>query len=233
MTLPAHRFSEDRKKGGAGAKVWTFDFDETITTAPKRLARLATALRKLGDRVVVITGNQSPRDELVKRLEDYGFPFDDLIQYEDLGTDGVQRSHVLEQVDAWCGIDNRADRAYTYAKVCPHLYLIAKPPDDDTDDASKKKAKKVVKQQTRSEERSEERSAAPPPPNLRESSDEESQPEHECGTCRMYDLASGTCWGYANLPVDGEWVCDSWSLDPNWQQQDAAQDADDGELNEP
>src|SRR6185312_17311931 len=120
MTLPAHRFRdrEERKQlndaGGDGPRVWTFDFDETITTAPRRMARLATAVRKLGDRVVVITGNQSPRDQLVKRLtDDYGFPFDDLIQYEDLGTDGVQRAHVLKQVDAWCGVDNRADRAVT------------------------------------------------------------------------------------------------------------------------
>lgn len=157
MTLPAHRFRgrhlalvEDRKKNDGGQKVWTFDFDETITTAPKRCARMATAFRAIGDKVVVITGNQSPRSELVKRLtDDYEFPFDDLIQYHDLGTDGVQRAHVLEQVDAWCGIDNRADRAYTYAKVCPHFYLIAKPPGDDKDDASKKQAKQVVKQQVR------------------------------------------------------------------------------------
>lgn len=53
-----------------------------------------------------------------------------------------------------------------------------------------------------------------------------------CENCHMYDTAAGgVCWGYGNANVDPLYVCDSWSLDPDWQQQDAAQDADDGELN--
>jgi hypothetical protein len=145
MTLPAHRF-EDRKKNDDGPKTFVFDFDETITSAPDRLARIATALKAQGDRVVVLTGSVLPRKDLIKRLNDYGFPFDDLIQYEDPGTDGIARSKYLEQLDAWCAFDDRAGRAYTYAKVCPVLYLISKPTDESKDSAkgSGKVAKKAV-----------------------------------------------------------------------------------------
>src|SRR5215831_5188441 len=67
--------------------------------------------------------------------------------------------------------------------------------------------------------------APSPPPNLRLATDSENiGPEHECGTCKMFDLASGTCWGYGNIPVKGEWTCDSWTLSGNWKSQDQVQD---------
>lgn len=229
MTLPAHRF-EHRKKDDGNSRVWVCDFDETITTAPKVIAHIATALKAAGDKFYVLTGNDSPRDDLLQRLKDYGIPFDDLIQYHDSQSDGIARAHYLKQLDAWCAIDNRIDRASTYVQACPHLFVMAEPPKvaEENADGSKKKAKKAVKKLNRSEERS----AAPPPPNLRVSaSTEDERPEHECGTCVMWDM--GTCWGYGNIPTDGEWVCDSWALDTDWQQQDAAQDAADGELDTP
>ena len=43
-----------------------------------------------------------------------------------------------------------------------------------------------------------------PPPNLRVATDE----NRECDTCR-FDTR-GRCTKYSNLPVDDEWVCDSW-----------------------
>lgn len=46
--------------------------------------------------------------------------------------------------------------------------------------------------------------APKPPPNLRVSSDE----ARECDTCSYYKR--GKCSMYSNLPVDDEWVCDSW-----------------------
>ena len=149
MTLPAHRFldREDRKKkkDKAGGKVWPFDLDETITKAPDQCARMAKALREIGDKVVVVTGNQSPRDDLKKQLDGYGFKYDELIQYQDDQTDGLNRAAVLKQLDAYCAFDDRAGRGYTLAKVCPHFFLIAKPPDkaeDNTDGFNAKKAAK-------------------------------------------------------------------------------------------
>lgn len=234
MTLPAHRWREDRKKGDGDGQVWVADFDGTITGAPDQLARIATGLKALGDTIIVLTGNDSPRADLVQRLNDYGFPFDELVQYKDDGTDGISRAQHLKQFGAWGAFDNRVDRAVCFAEVCPHLYLIVAPTDKDHDNAKANHTKKQAKKAAKKINRAEQRGAPHPPPHLRVSSSSEAdQPEHECGTCLMYDFATGTCWGYGNLPVDGEWVCDSWSLDPDWQQQDAAQDAADGELNTP
>lgn len=143
MTLPAHRF-ESRKKDDGDQKVWLFDFDGTINGAPDQMARIATGLKALGDRVIVLTGNKSPRADLVKTITGYGFPFDELVQYDDDGTNGIGRAHFLKQFDAWGAFDNRIDRAYIFAKVCPHLYLIAKPLDDDAN-GTKKAAKKAAK----------------------------------------------------------------------------------------
>lgn len=46
--------------------------------------------------------------------------------------------------------------------------------------------------------------APTPPPNLRESTDL----AHRCGGCHMFN--TGHCWGYGNLPVEPDWVCDSF-----------------------
>lgn len=238
MTLPAHRFRdrEERKKND-GQHVWTFDYDGTITGAPDQLARVAAGLKALGDHIVVLTGNDSPRADLVKQLNDYGFPFDDLVQYKDDGTDGISREEHLKQFGAWGAFDNRVDRAFILAKACPHFYFIGKPTPDDRDAVKANKTKKAAKKAAKKIGlRAELRGAANPPPNLRASDDTEvEQPEHECGTCLMYHVdanGQGRCWGYGlgdeQFPTFGEWVCDSWALDPDWQAQDAAQDAADG-----
>src|SRR5215469_6566803 len=145
MTLPAHRYIERAKK--AKSRVFTFDLDETITKAPKQLSYIAKALKDAGGTIIVVTGNQSKRSELEERLKDYGFPFDDLIQYEDDESDGLRRAAILEHLNAWCAFDDRAGRAVTYAKVCPHLFLSAEPSGEaeDNADGAKKDAKKVVK----------------------------------------------------------------------------------------
>jgi 8-oxo-dGTP diphosphatase len=49
-------------------------------------------------------------------------------------------------------------------------------------------------------------SAAPQPPNLRVSTGTE-----HCGNCKMFD--AGKCWGYGNVKVGNDDVCDSWSLE--------------------
>src|SRR5262249_48391289 len=74
-------------------------------------------------------------------------PFDDLIQYNDEDSSGIVRQKYLKELDAWLGIDNRIDRAPTYVKACPHLFVMAKPTDEDKDDAKggKKAAKKDAK----------------------------------------------------------------------------------------
>lgn len=148
MTLPAHRFRdrEERKKNDDGSKVFVCDFDETITTAPKVIAYLSNLIRAHGDKFYVLTGNDSPRDELIQQLNDYGISFDDLVQYHDSQSDGIARAHYLKQLDAWCGIDNRIDRAGTYVQVCPHLFVMAEPPKVAKENAhgSKKAAKKAV-----------------------------------------------------------------------------------------
>lgn len=147
MTLPAHRYldREERKKKDKGGKVWVFDFDETITKAPDQCARIAKALRALDDTVIVVTGNQSSRNDLKKRLDGYGFEYDDLIQYQDDQTDGLNRAAILKQLDAFCGFDDRAGRGYTLAKACPHFFLVAKPPKRAEDNADGFKAKKATK----------------------------------------------------------------------------------------
>lgn len=43
-----------------------------------------------------------------------------------------------------------------------------------------------------------------PPPNLRDSADVAKR----CGTCHMFNM--GYCWGYRNLDVEPDWLCDSW-----------------------
>ena len=142
MTLPAHRF-EYRKKKKDDEKVVVVDFDETVTKAPEHIAFLLTALRAQGCKIIILTGNGGPRKDLKKRLDDYGVPFDDLIQYNDEDSSGLVREKYLKQLDAWLGIDNRIDRAPTYVKACPHLFVVAKPTDENKDDA--KGVKKVVK----------------------------------------------------------------------------------------
>jgi len=158
--LPAHRSYEGsgliaemrevsyRKKGKKKGKVIVFDFDETITKSPKRMAHIAKCLKECGDTIWIVTGNESDRSELIDRLEnEYDFPFDGLIQYKDDETDGLQRREVLKELDAWLAFDDRMGRAPVLTKVCPHLFLTAKPTKDQEkalEDA--KNAKKIVKQ---------------------------------------------------------------------------------------
>lgn len=164
--LPAHRFPdttrldeiradgaaalteiiEERKKGKKKGHVVVFDFDETITKAPKRMRHIAKALKKAGDTIWVVTGNESKRGDLVDRLEkEYKFPFDGLLQYHDDETDGLQRREVLKELNAWLAFDDRAGRSPVLVKACPHLFLCAKPTKDQEkalEDA--KNAEKVV-----------------------------------------------------------------------------------------
>lgn len=157
--LPAHRYVsspkpelfepfEERKKKDKKGKVIVFDFDETITKAPKRMAHIAKCLKECGDTIWIVTGNESKRSDLIDRLEnEYDFPFDGLIQYKDDETDGLQRREVLKELNAWLAFDDRAMRAPVLVKACPHLFLASKPSKDQEkalDDA--KDAQKVVKQ---------------------------------------------------------------------------------------
>lgn len=146
--LPAHRFETRAKQ--SKPRTWTFDYDGTITGAPDQLSRIAVALKALGDRIVVITGNKSPRADLVKSLADYKFPFDDLIQYHDDGTNGIERAEYLSRLDAWGAFDNRVDRAIILAKVCPHLFLLAEPTDAEIQAAKTADAQKNAKQAVKS-----------------------------------------------------------------------------------
>lgn len=223
MTLPAHRFRdrapEERKKQSEGQRVWLYDYDGTLTHAPEQLTRIAVGLRALGDRNVVLTGSEKPRETLLKQLADWGFPYDELVQYHDEGTDGLDRAEYMKQFDAWAGFDNRVDRAVVFADVCPVFYVVGKPIGERTP-GTKQDAKQAAKEAKRSERRG----SAPPPPNLRVSDSSETGREQECGTCVMFD--QGRCWGYGNFPVNGEWVCDSWQQDPDWQEQDDEQDAE-------
>lgn len=155
MALPAHRFLhrvEDRKKTGNDVDgppfTVAFDFDETITNAPQQLARIATGLKTQGDTIIVLTGSELPAKELEGRLEGYGFPFDALVQYDDSGSNGVARAEHLKALGAWCAFDNRIDRCYLYAKICPTLYLITKPTTEEKEAAAgtKKQAAQDAKQ---------------------------------------------------------------------------------------
>ena len=143
MTLPAHRF-EERKKKNKG-HVWTFDYDGTITGAPDQLSRIAQGLKAQGDTIVVLTGNTMARKDLLKTLDDYGFPYDEVVQYHDDDSNGVARRHYLKQFDTWGAFDNRIDRAVIFAPVCPHLYLVVEPSKGDEQDAKEAGAKQAAK----------------------------------------------------------------------------------------
>ena len=145
----AERRAKDGKDDEPESYVWVFDYDGTISSAPEQLSRIAVGLKALGDEIFVLTGNDSPRADLVKWISDFGFPYDELLQYEDNGTNGIGRAEYLKRLKAWGAFDNRIDRAPIFAKVCPHLYVIAEPLDDDPN-GTKKEAKKAVKELKRS-----------------------------------------------------------------------------------
>ncbi|MCU1490423.1 MAG: hypothetical protein JWM85_1828 [Acidimicrobiaceae bacterium] len=126
MTLPAHRF-EHRKKQSNGQRLWLWDYDGTLTNAPEQLTRIALGLKALGDKNVVLTGNEEPRADLLKKLADWGFPCDELVQYHDEGSDGLDRAEYMKQLDAWAGFDNRVDRAVVFSEICPIFYVVGKP----------------------------------------------------------------------------------------------------------
>lgn len=221
MNLPAHRF--EGRKGGKqtkGQRTWVFDYDGTITGAPDQIVRIATGLRALGDYLIILTGSTLPRADLVKQLADFGMPYDDLVQYTDDGTDGQARVHYLKQFGAWGGFDNRVDRAPILVEVCPHLFVIAQPvlPDDK---AAKKDAKQTAKKLGL---RSESRGAPRVPPHYRpmDTMVPGARPLPEgssCGGCDMNN--SGLCWGYGNVRIEADHVCDSF--DP--EQDQAAESA--------
>lgn len=133
------------------SRTFVVDYDGTITAAPDQLAVISVALRAQGHKVIVLTGNTSPRDDLLKQLSDYGFEHDGLIQYNDEESDGGVRARYLKRLDCWFGIDNRADRAVIFADVAPHAYIIAKPNKRDKNNAKdgldKSGVKKDVKKQ--------------------------------------------------------------------------------------
>jgi hypothetical protein len=187
---------ERRKK--SKRRVVTFDFDETITKAPKQLSHVAKALKDAGDTIIIVTGNQSKRSELEERLKDYGFPFDDLIQYEDDESDGLRRAAILEHLNAWLAFDDRAGRAVTYAKVCPHLFLSAEPSGEAEDNADG--AKKAAKQDVKDGKRS----TTEQPPNYKPAT----MPGVNCKTC-IYDN-DGHCRRYGEYPIQPDHVCDTW-----------------------
>lgn len=166
--LPAHRFEERKKKdkGNGKSRTWVFDYDGTITGAPDQLARVAQGLKKLGDYIIVLTGNPGNRDQLVSTLKDWDFPFDDFVQYQDDDTDGLARAQHLKQFKAWGAFDNRIDRAYTFAKVCPHMYVIVKTSSEDQDQAKKAQTKKAAKKAAKKLSRSAEHHAAYPPDDI-------------------------------------------------------------------
>ena len=147
--LPSENRAKKNDNKEDEQNVWTFDYDGTITSAPEQTARVATGLKAIGDEIVVLTGNKSPRADLVKALSGFGFPYDELLQYDDDGTNGIGRAEYLKHLGAWGAFDNRIDRAPIFAEVCPHFYLIAAPLDDNPN-GTKKEAKKAIKDLKRS-----------------------------------------------------------------------------------
>ncbi|GAC1348397.1 MAG: hypothetical protein NVSMB18_36470 [Acetobacteraceae bacterium] len=53
-------------------------------------------------------------------------------------------------------------------------------------------------------------SVAPAPPNLRKAKAKRGKAP-ACGTCRMFDAGSSTCWGYGNWPVKPNQLCDAYA----------------------
>lgn len=202
MTLPAHRF-EERKKKHKG-KVIVFDFDGTITGAPAFVSRIAKGLKQQGDTIVVLTGNVMARKDLLDTLDDFGFPYDEVVQYHDDDSNGVSRAEYLKRFNAWGAFDNRIDRAVIFAPICPHLYLVVEPSKDDEQAAQKADAKQDAKKTAKDIGV---RSAGPErPPNYRLAT----VLGRNCKTCKYDD--NGFCTKY-EVNVDPQHVCDKWQPD--------------------
>lgn len=56
------------------------------------------------------------------------------------------------------------------------------------------------------------KSEAPPPPNLRNA---EPTAAERCGSCKMFDSEESVCWGYGNVHVQPNEVCDSYAPEPD------------------
>ena len=111
------------------------------------MARIATALKAMGDEIIIVTGNDSERSELEEWIEvEYGFPYDQLIQYSDEDSHGVQREAILEELNAWCAFDDRVARSPTLTKACPHLFLVVKGDDEDSVEDNLDDPEEVVKE---------------------------------------------------------------------------------------
>ena len=132
-------------------RTFTVDFDGTITAIPDRFAVITDALRKQGHRIVVLTGNQSPADELKKQLDDWDIKYDALVQYEDNDSNGLVRAKYLKELNVWMGFDNRVDRAVMFRNI-PHAFVIADATKENKEEAkgSKQDAKKAAKKALRS-----------------------------------------------------------------------------------
>jgi hypothetical protein len=107
--------------------VWTFDIDDTLTSAPLQFARLATALRAMGDKVVIVTGHgpEATRKEL---LDAIGFPYDSIVITDP--KDGSGKAKVIKKLGGWFHFDDRIDFGPEIIKVCPLSLMYVEPPGD-------------------------------------------------------------------------------------------------------
>ena len=119
--------------------VWSFDIDDTITSAPQRYSRLAHALRDAGDKIVCVTGH-GPMDTRIALLDALDFPYDDII-IVDPGEFGKGKAKALKKIGAFMHFDDRVEFGPEIIKVCPVAFQYVEPPGDK---ASKKAAKKAA-----------------------------------------------------------------------------------------
>lgn len=148
MTLPAHRF-EGRKKQKKPAELgppytWSFDIDSTITAAPQRYVRLATALRAQGDHVVCVTGH-GPKETREHLLEALGFPYDEIV-IVDPGPYGEGKAKALEALGAFMHFDDDVAFGPEIIKVCPVAFQYVEPPGDSHPKKDAQKAAKALKE---------------------------------------------------------------------------------------
>lgn len=139
--LPYRRF--ERRAKTTSQRVWVWDWDETVTAAPLQHARLAQAVKQLGDKAIIVTGH-GPRNAREEQADAIGFPFDDIV-IVDPGKNGAGKAKCLEQLDAWFCFEDSVQFGPEIVRVCPVTFQYREVAGDIKPKKAAKKAAKILK----------------------------------------------------------------------------------------
>lgn len=140
---------QEQRKGDAEADdeseahVWTWDIDDTITAAPRQHARIAQALRSLGDKVICVTGH-GPEQTRAELLDVLAFPYDAIV-IVDPQADGSGKAKTLKHLGSWFHFDNSLEFGPEIIDVCPVTFQYVEPAGDVKPKHAAEKAHKALK----------------------------------------------------------------------------------------